>query len=295
MAFSRRASSTVVPLLARIVLAAAFIPAGWDKIMGEPIIYQGSAAQTLRELGIGTPAALAEASQEPLGFFQQDVETGRLRDRVRPRSDQPAGQSPEAAPAPAPAPRPTPAPQEPKVEPEPEPEPVLVPEPEPEPEPQPEPEPEPVQPEPQPQPPTLGTGGADIAPVKARRLYRVAVLLKENGWPAALRPGWMAWAAAGTEAIGGALILIGLFSRVWGLGLAITMGVAFWMTSLSGVQEYGFFSMPIAVSNQVFAQLGLFVLAAGVAMTGAGAMSLDRALFRHPGDDGDDDHLLHLG
>jgi uncharacterized membrane protein YphA (DoxX/SURF4 family) len=288
MGFTRRASSTVVPLLARIVLAAAFIPAGWDKIMGEPIVYEGAAAKTLRDLGIGTPAAMATATQDPLGFFQQDVETGRLRDRVRPRGDQPAGEGPAPAPAPT---RPTPPPAEPAPEPEPEPDPI--PEPEPDPEPIPQPDPEPVQPEPQPQ--VLDSGASGIAPIKARRLYKIAVLLEENGWPASLKPGWMAWAAAGTEAIGGALILIGLFSRVWGLGLAITMGVAFYLTSLGGVQEYGFFSMPIGVSNQVFAQLGLFVMAAGVAMTGAGAMSLDRALFRRAGDDGDDEHLLHLG
>jgi uncharacterized membrane protein YphA (DoxX/SURF4 family) len=284
MGFTRSASSTVVPLLARVVLAAAFIPAGWDKIMGEPVVYEGSAALTLRSLGIGEPAAMTTASQDPLGFFQQDVETGRLRDRIRPRGDQPASESP--GPAPAPAPQPPPPSAEPQVEPEPEPEPVAVPEP--------EPEPVVVEPTPTPQPASQGVGASSVAPVKARRLYRVAVLLEEHGWPRSLKPDWMAWAAAGTEAIGGALILIGLFSRVWGLGLAITMGVAFWMTSFSGVQEYGFFSMPVEVSNQVFAQLGLFVLAAGVAMTGAGAMSLDRALFRPDGDDGDD-HLLHLG
>ena len=60
------------------------------------------------------------------------------------------------------------------------------------------------------------------------------------------------------------------------------------MTSLGAVQEYGVFALPVAESNQLFAQLGLFVMALGVAMTGAGAMSLDRALFGRAGDDGDD-------
>jgi uncharacterized membrane protein YphA (DoxX/SURF4 family) len=98
----------------------------------------------------------------------------------------------------------------------------------------------------------------------------------------------------GAEALGGALILVGLFSRVWGLGLAVTMGFAFWLTSVAAVGEYGFFSLPIPEFNRAFAQLGLFVLAVSVLLTGAGGMSLDRALFRG-GADESEEHLLHLG
>ena len=302
MSFSRKASANVVPLLSRLVLAAAFIPAGWGKIMGEPSVYRDQEALTLQQLGIGeslSAADLAKAGQDVLGSYQQDVETGRLRDRVGSGKDEneadPAGQ-PAPAPPPRWKPKPKPTPIEPaKPEPPvveepvqeptpPKPEPVPVPEP-----PKPEPKPEPL-----PEPPAVDAGQADAPAVKARRLYRVTLMLDAAGWPQKLKPGWMAWAAAGTEVVGGALILVGLFSRVWGLGLAITMGFAFWLTSVGAVADYGFFSLPIPEFNRAFAQLGLFVLATGVLLTGAGGVSLDRALFRGGADDSEE-HLLHLG
>ena len=42
MSLTRNASANLVPLLSRLVLAAAFIPAGYDKIMGEPVIFEGA-------------------------------------------------------------------------------------------------------------------------------------------------------------------------------------------------------------------------------------------------------------
>ena len=135
-------------------------------------------------------------------------------------------------------------------------------------------------------------GGATA--VRAKRLHRVTVMLLDNSpLPERFKPHWLAWAAAGTELLGGALILLGLVSRVWGLGLAITMGVAFYLTTLTPVLDYGALNLPLPVFNQAFTQIGLFALAVGVAMTGAGALSLDRMLFRGGGYD--DDHMLHLG
>jgi uncharacterized membrane protein YphA (DoxX/SURF4 family) len=301
MSFSRKASVNVVPLLSRLVLAAAFIPAGWGKIMGEPEVFRGEKAETLQKFGIGEPlsaAELAEAGQDVLGSYQQDVETGRLRDRVGSGDDEKQADSaekpapappPRWQPKPKPAPAETPKPQPPVVE-----EPVQEPTPpEPEPVPVPKPQPKP-QPQPQPEPPAVDAGQADGPAVRARRLYHVALMLDAAGWPQKLKPGWMAWAAAGTEVVGGALILVGLFSRVWGLGLAVTMGFAFWLTSVGGVADYGLFSLPIPEFNRAFAQLGLFVLATGVLLTGAGGVSLDRALFRGGADDSEE-HLLHLG
>jgi uncharacterized membrane protein YphA (DoxX/SURF4 family) len=126
----------------------------------------------------------------------------------------------------------------------------------------------------------VATDDVDATPVKARRLYKVALMLDAKGWPSNLKPGWMAWAAAGTELVGGALILAGLFSRVWG--------------SLGAVTEYGIMSIPIPEFNRIFTQIGLLVLATGVMLTGAGGVSLDRALFSG-GADEDEEHLLHLG
>lgn len=292
MSFSRNAADNFLPMLSRLVLAAAFIPAGWDKIMGEPRVYSGQEAQTLQKLGVGEPV-----NPEGLTFLTQDAlptqeatETGRLSDRIPP----PEKEQTEDAGQPTPAPVP----------------PVRTPPPDPEPEPQPQPDPgwkRPAKSMPATPPPTKQIPGSRIQPdpdedvpagpqVRARRLYGVALELKEHGWKDRLKPQWMAWAAAGAELLGGALILVGIFSRLWGLGLAVTMAFAFWLTSLGAVLEFGLPSLVVEhlpEFNQAFAQLGLFVLALGVMMTGAGGFSLDRLLFR--GGEQDEEHLLHLG
>ena len=94
-----------------------------------------------------------------------------------------------------------------------------------------------------------------------------------------------AWLAALTEFVGGLLILIGFLSRVWGLGLAITMGMAFYLTTM---KSYGFildepnplvFTQNTPHAQGLAAQLGLFVLAFGLFLTGPGPLSLDRLLF----------------
>ncbi len=294
MSFTRKAAFGYVPFLSRVVLAAAFIPAGWDKIMADPIVYTGADAVLLRQMGVGdTPSAL---TQQPV--YQDSSSSSPLRDRVRPR--------------PAPAPPPVVKVQSPKdeepepdeeIEPDQEPaadeeeiappeeEPVEETAPEPEPEPLPEPEPEPapeVKPEPaKPEVPT-------VPPVQARRLYRVALTLaRDCPVPLDLHPEWMAWAAAGTELVGGVLILIGLLSRVWGAGLAITMAFAFYLTSLSDVTNLGPLNLPPDVFNRAFTQIGLFTLALGITMTGGGRLSLDRVFFGAGYED--DEHLLQLG
>ena len=276
MSFSRNASANLVPLISRLVLAAAFIPAGYDKIMGEPVIYEGSDAQMLQRLGVG--GANDEQSTDQMALYQDDVQTGRLRDRIRPREDEPKSIPRASVPAPTPAPPPPPRPK--PVPPKPEPSQVINP---------------PVEPPPvvEPPPPARYNTTGSSAQVSARPLYRVAVMLVANSpWPEKLKPDWVAWAAAGVELVGGALILIGLGSRIWGLGLAITMGVAFYLTSLTPLLEIGVLNMPMAIFNQVFTQLCLFALAIGVTMTGAGGLSIDGLFF---GGDYDDDHMLHLG
>ncbi len=288
MSLTRNASTNLVPLLSRLVLAAAFIPAGYDKIMGDPVVFEGQAARTLRRLGVGESASKSSGELSQLTLYQDDVETGRLRDRIRPKdsSDQSAGSTAAPRPTPAPAPPPRPAPPKPT----PKPPPVVTPPPV-----KPAPVRKPpriVQPPPGRAPVNAATG--DGSAVTAKRLHRVTVmLLDKSPLPESFKPHWLAWAAAGTELVGGGLILLGLFSRVWGLGLAITMGVAFYLTSLTPVLDYGALNVPMPVFNQAFTQIGLFALALGVAITGAGGLSIDRLLFR--GGDYDDDHMLHLG
>ncbi len=277
MSLTRTASANFVPLLSRLVLAAAFIPAGYDKIMGEPVLFEGQEAETLQRLGVGEDGAQAYSQLSQLTLYQEDVETGRLRDRIRPRPDG-VGSTPPPTPAPAPPPRPVLP--EPKPEPKPAP-PVVAPPPVVEPPPV-------VKPEPAPR--NVGSVGS----VRAKRLHRLTVLLVNNSpYPERFKPEWLAWAAAGTELVGGGLLLLGLLSRVWGAGLAITIAFAFYMTSLEPLLDYGVMNLPMPIFNQVFTQICLFVMAIGIAMTGAGGLSVDRLLFG--GGEFDDDHHLHLG
>ncbi|MHC4413886.1 MAG: DoxX family protein [Planctomycetota bacterium] len=280
MSFTHSAARNFVPLLSRLVLAAAFIPSGWDKIMGEEREYAGEDARILQRLGIGEPVESEVALGRLSGFVlasYQDVETGSIIKRRQPAAapneqeetdEDPPGKVMTVEVVPEP-------PEEmPAVE-------VVL-------------EPPPVSDEPG----EADEGDADGTRVKAKRLHRITLMLVEGPWPEKLKPGWMAWAAAGCELVGGTLVLIGLFSRLWGLGLAITMAFAFYLTSAGPLGQYGLISLPvesIADFNRMFCQIGLFTLAFGVFLTGAGGLSLDRALFRTSDEEIEEEHLLNLG
>jgi uncharacterized membrane protein YphA (DoxX/SURF4 family) len=85
---------------------------------------------------------------------------------------------------------------------------------------------------------------------------------------------------AGVQLVGGACMLLGLFSRVWGLLMSVILAALFVMTSLPAIKSNGIFSLGADQQNLVFAQMGLFVLALGTFLVGPGALSLDRAIFR---------------
>ncbi len=84
-------------------------------------------------------------------------------------------------------------------------------------------------------------------------------------------PAWLAYVAGIVELFGGALLLLGLFTRVAALLLTASMAVALWKShpgaSLLALNEYEFHLALLA---------GAFVLAT----TGAGAISLDFAIYR---------------
>jgi putative oxidoreductase len=84
-------------------------------------------------------------------------------------------------------------------------------------------------------------------------------------------PSYMAYVAGVVELFGGALLIAGLFTRVAGLLLAGQMGVAIWKAHMGkGV---------LAVNEYEF-PLTLAVAALTLAAVGAGAISLDRAIFK---------------
>jgi len=126
---------------------------------------------------------------------------------------------------------------------------------------------------------------------EALGLYHIALLCDDHGmrWPF-----WLAWVAAVTEFVGGILILIGLLSRFWAIGIAIAMATAIALTTWEPYLSVGPFTVARGIGgdglpdnmllfNKVGAQLALFVLGLGVFLTGPGPLSLDHLIVRrHP-------------
>lgn len=240
MRFSQTAGVAIVPTLARLVLAAAFIPVGFNKLFTTAEFDPGQAA-ILEHYGVKvTPAADDEVAAREAGVARH-----LLLQEAEIRADPPDEAASGAAPEGANEADPTPA----------------------------------------------GRDSADSVPpvieplapgiYQARAMHSITLLCHGAGW---VTPGpqWMALVAALTELVGGALLLVGLFSRIWGLGLAIAMGVAFHLVSvrLNGVLTTSpfAFAQDIPKFSTACAQLGLFVLAFGVCLTGPGPLSIDRFL-----------------
>jgi uncharacterized membrane protein YphA (DoxX/SURF4 family) len=218
MTFSQFAGIAVVPTLARLVLAGAFITAGWGKFTeGEFTADQGA---QLQRLGVSTIVVMESTPPPGAGSMSTPVITTVSMRQVTIAPTTQPDTSPAKAPTTAPA--------------------------------------------------------SIVARHRASRMHFVTLMVDEQGWP---YPVWAARLAAFTELIGGGLILIGLFSRLWGLGLACVMGVAFYLTSLPAILDNGPHALTDQQYSTAYLQLALFVLAFGVLLTGAGLLSLDRLLF----------------
>ena len=227
MSFSNTAGTSIIPTLSRIVLCAAFLPAGYNKVFNTDAEFSGAQAERLIELGVievKPQEARLDQGRMIIPAVFQDESVGAAATVEDP-----------------------PAIEE-----------IALPE---------------------------ADEEVDTTVYTARAVHKITANIPIN-WP---KPIALAWIAALTELVGGALILIGLFSRVWGLGLAIAMGVAFYLTTIPALGEVSLWSMlpeeNYLAFNTMFAQLGLFVLAFGVFLTGAGPLSLDRALFKKSDED----------
>jgi len=89
------------------------------------------------------------------------------------------------------------------------------------------------------------------------------------GWP-----WWLGYVSTYTELIGGALLVVGLLTRVWGLGLTINMVVAIWKVHWkNGLIGQGSIEFPLALAAIAFALIWL----------GAGPLSIDYLFFGEPG------------
>lgn len=84
-------------------------------------------------------------------------------------------------------------------------------------------------------------------------------------------PGWTVYVAGVVEFFGGWLLVAGLFTRIAGLLLAGEMAMAIWKVHLNeGVLAWDEYQFPLAMAVAAFA----------LATCGAGAISLDKLIFR---------------
>ena len=120
---------------------------------------------------------------------------------------------------------------------------------------------------------------AETDPNKRRSVYRIALLFQtwitEGVVP-------LAWGIAVFQLVAGALVLLGLFTRLWAIlmaGLTVAIFILF-------VQSYGIFDMnPLQwrsnplVYFPTFYLFMSFVLALGLFLTGPGILALDNMVF----------------
>ncbi len=156
-------------------------------------------------------------------------------------------------------------------------------------------------------------------PVEASRVWRTAIILHQATqlggganrlWPAALSsPGAMkviAWTAALVEFLGGAFVLLGFLTRLSALALAAYRGASLILTTIgpAAVSGQGFLGiLPdprmtdptgwVTAWTPMLFQFVLFLMALSVALSGPGAISLDRLLFTRPGGKRDEAAVKH--
>ena len=193
MSFSNTAGTSIIPTISRIVLCAAFLPAGYYMLFGEEVEFSGTRADKLIELGVLDAPAQTRISTEPSFILtswqeaEEDPVAAQPPDTEEPAAAEEDVDNGEAAEATS------------DIE----------------------------------TPSTTGT-------FRARPVHNLTIMLADEGLPS---PNWLAILAAWTELVGGALILVGFLSRVWGLGLAIAMGAAFYIITWPELSSGGFFSV----------------------------------------------------
>lgn len=150
--------------------------------------------------------------------------------------------------------------------------------------------------------------GAEI-----KNVYYIALLLRKATNPggeigdqgATLPPYWppilgrgpwpviLAYTVAGTELLCGVLVLAGLITRLWALGLGGVMLGAMWLTEIGPAYQkgdllLGFLPNYSLLDGQAWShfqiQFVLLMMALAVAFSGAGKLSLDALLFRRVAD-----------
>lgn len=140
------------------------------------------------------------------------------------------------------------------------------------------------------QPPVVNVSTLPDGNYTATGMHTITVQLIDAGWSS---PDLIAKLVSWAQLLGGGMLLIGLFSRLWGLLLAAAMGGALYLPFHLGTGTWEIIYLETVQDttdfNRVFRQLGLLVLAFGIFLTGAGPISLDGRLFKRGGDGEDED------
>jgi uncharacterized membrane protein YphA (DoxX/SURF4 family) len=111
---------------------------------------------------------------------------------------------------------------------------------------------------------------------------RITIRLREAGFEGWSEP--VAWAASVTQLLGGALIFVGLLTRLWAFLLAVVLGGSFWLVTVqaAGMFDLSPFEWAAKGSDfqEMFFTLAMFVLAFGVLLTGPGMVAMDTLLWK---------------
>lgn len=253
MSFSHAAAAHVVPLLSRLAIAAVMIPLGWTDLTTTST-FRGDDAAWIDRLEVAEPSASGAGRKVAwLGQAPESTEGAGTSSETSPTSSSgSSGSSGSSAPSEPPA-----APSE-----------------------------EPTAPSAEVSPSaaeSTSPTASEVAPaategaVTARHLHRWTVLFAEAGVPG---PVPLAWTTALLEVIGGSLLVLGLVTRVWGVLGATLFASLIWILGIPYTAPNYLFGADVAAFESVAAGLGMLVLSLGLALTGGGFLSLDRAIFR---------------
>lgn len=129
--------------------------------------------------------------------------------------------------------------------------------------------------------PSIPTDAANAMDLNTRSLHELTLVFDTHGLP---RPEIWAWTVTAFELFGGSLILLGLFTRLWAMGLTVWAIALLLLNTPSGAIAWDSIWQTTdpnlaAVRTLVLMQLSLIVLAASLLLTGAGKLSLDGVIF----------------
>lgn len=110
---------------------------------------------------------------------------------------------------------------------------------------------------------------------------RLTLGLREAGFNAWAEP--VAWGAAVAQLLGGALIFVGLLTRLWAFMMVVMLGASFWFITIerAGMFDRNPFewAADVVAFQEMFFVLAMFVLSFGVLCTGPGMLALDAVLW----------------